>query len=262
MAIYMRFESVRKWFLNGTYFVAVFVVVVAISTQALARKVNTYAANQKPLVFSVEKERMFISNSVPGRVDIVAVNTGQHVKKGDLLIRLVDDSMAMRVASLQSLAEENLSAKTELALLQARSSDYEIVAPRDGVVYQIQAAEGSYLVMNSPVLVLFADSNVKISGTINQDQYAEIQKNKDIDVYSSRFEQVYKISFEGVGRVQPTSNSGESGYEVKFRFSDSNEGAAFIDGEGLEVIAKNNDDEAMRPSSRVTKLWNSMILGR
>lgn len=258
----MRFEKMKQFFINSVYFTIVFVVAFGIATQALARKVNTYAATQKPLFFSVEKERVVISNSVTGRVDTVAVNTGQHVKKGDLLVRLVDDSLGARMSSLESLSEENLSAKTELASLQARATDYEIVAPRDGVVYQIQTAEGSYLTMNSPVVILFADSNVKIVGTINQAQYTEIQKNKDLDVYSPRFEQVYKISFEGVGRVQSTADASQSGYEVKFRFTDINEGAAFIDGEGLEVIAKSNDGEAMRPSGRVAKLWNSLILGR
>ena len=254
-------ETLRKNFLNGLYFTFVFVVALAIATQALARRVNTYEATKKPLFFSVEKERVVLANSVTGRVDSVAVVTGQHVRKGDLLVQLADDSMEGRIQSLKLLADENLSAKTELALLEAKLPDYRILAPRDGIVYQIQVAEGSYLSMNSPVLILFADNNVKIVGTVNQAQYAEIQTNKDMDVYSSRFEQVYKISFEGVGRVQ-SSNGSEERYEVKFHFSDSNEGAAFIDGEGLEVIAKNSsDEEAIRPSTRVKNLWNKLILG-
>ncbi|MDD5083665.1 MAG: HlyD family efflux transporter periplasmic adaptor subunit [Candidatus Moranbacteria bacterium] len=258
----MRFENTKQFLINGLYFTVVLIVSLGIATQALARKVNTYEMTKQPLFFSIEKERVVISNSVTGRVIEVAVSTGQHVKKGDLLVRLADDSLGQRISSLQSLAEENLSARTELALLESKAADYEIKAPRDGVVYQIHSVEGSYLTMDSPVIVLFADSNVKITGTVNQSQYAEIQKSKDLDVYSPRFEQIYKISFEGVGRVQPATNSEESRYEVKFRFSDANEGAAFIDGEGLEVISKNKGDDATRPSFRVAKLWNSLILGR
>jgi multidrug resistance efflux pump len=255
------FETLRKNFLNTLYFAVVFLVALAIATQALARRVNTYEATRKPLFFSVEKERVILSNSVTGRVESVAVVTGQHVRKGDLLVQLADDSMTGRLQALKELAEENISAKTELALLEARLPDYQILAPRDGVIYQIQAAEGSYLTMNSPVLMLFADSNVKIIGTVNQEQYAEIQTSKDMDVYGPRFEQVYKISFEGVGRVQ-SSNQSEERYEVKFHFSDPNEGAAFIDGEGLEVVAKNTgDEEAVRPSVQVKNLWNKLILG-
>lgn len=258
----MNFETARRFFWNGLYFTIVLVVAVGISTQALARRVNTYEATKTPLFFAVEKERVLISNSVTGRVEEVTVTTGQHVRKGDLLVRLADDTLGMRMSSLEELAEENLSAKTELALLQAKASEYELRAPRDGIVYQIQAAEGSYLTTNSPVLILFADSNVKVSGMVNQIQYAEIQKNKNIDVFSPRFEQVYSVSFEGVGRVQPATNFEESKYEIKFRFTNTDEGAAFIDGEGLEVVAKDTGDEAIRPSVRITNLWNSLILGK
>lgn len=255
------FKKVRSVILNGLYFSLVLIVAVTIATQALARRVNSYEATKQPLFFSVEKERIIISNSVTGRVDMVAVTTGQHVKKGDLLIQLADDSLAQKLASLESFAEENLSAKTELELLKAKASEYEIRATRDGVVYQIQAAEGSYLTMNSPLLILFADSNVKVTGMVNQVQYAEIQKNKDLDVFSPRFEQVYSISFEGVGRVQPATNYEESKYEVKFRFSSQNEGAAFIDGENLEVVSREIEGGAIRPSLRITNLWNALILG-
>ncbi|MCA9365198.1 MAG: HlyD family efflux transporter periplasmic adaptor subunit [Candidatus Moranbacteria bacterium] len=252
--------SVKKSILNGIYFLVVFSVAFVIATQALSRRVNSYEATQTPLFFSVEKERVVLSNSVTGRVDSIEVLTGQHVREGDLLVRLVDDSLAERVETLESLSEENLSARTELALLKAKESSYEIRAPRDGVVYEVQAAEGSYLSTNSPVVILFADDNVKIFGTVNRAQYADIQSDKDVDVYNSRFEQVYKISFEGVGRVQ-SSTGLEERYEINFRFSDSNDGAAFIDGEGLEVISKNTDGEATRPSERVRDLWNKLILG-
>lgn len=257
----MNFETIKQFFINSLYFGAVAVIALAISTQALARKVNTYEVTKKPIFFSIEKERIALSNSVTGRVDSVLVTTGQHVNKGDLLMKLVDDSLEPRKQSLRELSEENLSAKTELATLEAKSVDYEIRAPRDGVVYQIQSAEGSYLTMNSPIIVLFADNNVKVVGTVNQEQYTEIQKSKDLDVYSPRFEQIYKISFEGVGRVQPATSVEEGKYEVKFRFSDLNEGAAFIDGEGLNVVSKNTDGEAVRPALRITRMWNKLILG-
>ena len=257
----MNFSKLRSIAINTLYFLTVFVIAVAISTQALARKVNSYEVTKKPLFFAVEKERIVLSNSVTGRVDKVAVTTGQHVNKGDLLVKLVDDSLIPRMQSLEALSGENLSARTELETLRAKALDYEIRAPRDGVVYQIQSAEGSYLTMNSTILVMFADGNVKISGTVNQQQYTEIQKNKDLDVFSPRFEQIYKVSFEGVGRVQPATSVEEGKYEVKFRFSDPNEGAAFIDGEGLNVVAKNTDDAAIRPSIRITRMWNKLILG-
>ncbi len=257
----MLFVRWKSAVLNGIYFGVVLLISFGIATQALARKVNTYDATKTPLLFSVEKERVLVSNSVAGRVDELPVVAGQHVHKGDLLVRLVDDGLRQRMDSLRSLAGENLSARTELALLEARIPDYEIRATRDGVIYQIQASEGSYLMMNSSVLVLFADNNVRVSGTVNKEQYAEIQKNRDLNVYSQRFEQIYGISFEGVGRVQTTAESGER-YEVRFRFQDPDEGAAFIDGESLEVVSNDTRDQAVLPATRVANLWDKLILGR
>ncbi|MEI9966272.1 MAG: hypothetical protein WDN67_01205 [Candidatus Moraniibacteriota bacterium] len=77
---------------------------------------------------------------------------------------MADDSLASRLGSLEELAEDNISARTELALLESKRGDYEIQAPRDGSDIEIQAAEGSYLGMNSSILVLLADSDVKLTG--------------------------------------------------------------------------------------------------
>ncbi|MFA9262464.1 MAG: HlyD family efflux transporter periplasmic adaptor subunit [Undibacterium sp.] len=259
----MKIESITKYLLNAAYFVGVLLIALIISTQALARRVNTYEATKKPLFFSVEKEQVEVTNSITGRVDYVAVTTGQHVSKGDLLVRLVDDTLGQKLNSLESFAESNLSAKTELEVLKAKSSEYEIRAARDGVIYRIDAVEGSYLNTNSSILTLFADSNVKVVGILDQAQYAEIQNNRSLDVYSPRFEQVYNVSFEGVGRVvEPTEGSKDANYEVKFKFTDSNEGPAFIDGERLEVISSNGDEEVMHPSMKLTKMWNTLILGK
>ncbi|TXH00996.1 MAG: HlyD family secretion protein [Candidatus Moraniibacteriota bacterium] len=247
---------------NLLYFTVVFIVAVLIATQGISRKVNTYKATEQPIFFSVEKERISIANSVTGRVDLVMVATGDHVNKGDLLVKLVDDSLSQKILSLTELAEENISARTELELLKARASEYEIRAPRDGVVYQLHTAEGSYLTMNAPVLTLFADNNVKLVGELDQEQYVDIQKAKDIEVFSSRFEQVYKISFEGVGRVKSGIAPDDAKYEVRFKFFDADEGAAFIDGEALEVVSTTSADHGLRPSERVAKIWNSLILGR
>lgn len=258
----MNFEKLKTYTLNMVYFAVVFIIALAISTQALARRVNMYDATSKPIVFSVEKERVYISNSVIGTVGKIFVETGQHVKKGDLLVILEDRGTMQRIQSLEELAEENLSARTELSLLRSTSDDYMITAPRDGVVYQIQAAEGSYLSMNSPVLTIFADSNVRVTGMVNQEQYEKIQKNKNLDVFSPRFEQVFQISFGGIGRVKPATAIEESLYEVKFKFSDQDEGAAFIDGENLEVVSKTDPNkQALKPSQRVTSIWNKLILG-
>ena len=77
--------------------------------------------------------------------------------------------------------------------------------------------------MNSPVLILFADNNVKIVGTVNQ---AHMQRYRQIRIWMftvhvlnrcTRFP--LKVSGGSSHQMGP-----EERYEVKFHFSDSNEG--------------------------------------
>ena len=250
---------IKRGLINGAYFTVVFLLAFGIAAQALVRRVNGYESTQAPLLFSVEKENVILSNAVAGRIDNVAVSTGQHVNKGDLLVSIVDDATTQRMIALENLAKDNISAQTELATLQAQAGDYEIHAPRDGVIYQISAAEGSFLTASSPVLTMFADSNVKITSMVNQEQYAQIQQNKEMDVYSPRLQQIYKIDFVGVGRVQPATANEESKFEMQFRFADDNDGAAFIEGEQLEAVAKSSNNDAVKPSMILANLWNRVM---
>jgi multidrug resistance efflux pump len=254
----------KNFLINTLYFGFVLSVAFVVATQAIARKVNTYNSTQSPFFIMVDKEELVLSNSVPGRVDQVLVKAGDHVKKDDLIVKLVDDSLQGRIESLTPLAKDNLSARTELALLSARTQEYEIKAPRDGVVYSIDAAEGSFLNVSYPIATLFLDQNVKLTGTLDKRQYARIQKERELNVYSPRLEQVFKVAFSGVGKVLASGRSDDSRYETFFRFSDDEEGLAFIEGESLEVISNDADsgNDGKRPGTRLAEFWNAFILGK
>ena len=254
----------KNFLINTLYFGIILCIASVVATQAIARKVNTYNSTQSPFFLTVDKEELILSNSVTGRVDQVFVQAGDHVKKDDLIVRLVDDSLRNRLESLESVAEDNLSAKTELALLRAREQEYVIKAPRDGVIYSIDAAEGSYLNVSYPIATLFLDQDVKLAGTLDKRQYTRIQKERELNVFSPRLEQVFRVSFNGVGKVLTSESSNESKYETFFRFSDEEEGLAFIEGESLEVISNDSsaDEEGKRPGTRLANFWNAFILGK
>lgn len=254
----------KNFLVNMLYFGFVIAVAGVVATQSIARKINTYDSNQSPFFLVVDKEEIVLSNSIPGRVDRVYVKAGDHVNKGDLVVKLVDDSLASRITSLESVSEDNLSARTELALLRSRDQEYEIKAPRDGIIYSVDAAEGSYLNNSFPIARLFIDQDVKLTGTLDKRQYAKIQRERELSVFSPRLEQVFKVSFNGVGKVLPGQRSDDSRYETFFRFSDPDEGLAFIEGESLEVVSDetNADKEGRRPGSRLADFWNAFILGK
>ncbi len=251
--------KIKRRLTNGVYFFIIFLFAFSIAAQALVRRVNGYEASQVPLLFSIKKENIILSNAVAGRIENIAVTTGEHVHQGDLLVTIVDDSRNQRIAALRRLAKDNISAETELATLNAQSNEYKIHAPRDGVIYHISAAGGSYLTANSPLLTMFADSNVEITSMMNQKQYAKVQGNKEMEVYSPRLKQIYKIIFVGVGRVKPATNNEESKFEMQFRFKNNEEGAAFIEGEQLEAVAKYNSDNAMKPSVVLANMIGTIV---
>jgi multidrug resistance efflux pump len=248
--------------INIFYFVVIFAAALALSTLALVRKVNSYEASREPLFFSVQKEQIVITSPVSGRLDEVMVKTGQHVKKGDKLAHLADESLDLKIRVLEESGADNLSASTEAQVLRAQKEQFEIKAPKDGVIYKIDSASGSYLGTSSPILTMFSDEKVKLEGLLNPVQYADIQKNKQLDVYSPRFQQVYRIELEGVGKVFAGEGYNQSKYEVVFRFGDPDEGPAFLEGESLEVIAKKKDDESKRPTDLVVEFWNKFLIGK
>ncbi len=247
--------------LNSIYFLLVFVVAFAIATLALVRKVNSYEASREPLFFSVLKENIQMTSPVSGRLDSVEVKTGQHVKRGELVAQLSDESLERKLIALEEVGDQNLSASTEAQVLRSQKEQFSIRAAKDGVIYKIESAAGSYVGPGSPLITMFADEKVKLIGYVNPTQYAEIQRNKDMNVFSSRFQQIYKITLEGVGRVQSGEGLDQNKYEVIFGFVDTEEGPAFLEGESLEVVSAQNNDDVKRPVTRIVELWNRFIIG-
>lgn len=257
-----RHNVVGFFAINALYFTVVFLMALAIASLALTRKINSYQSSRQPIIFNVKKQEVVITNSVPGRLEELSITAGQHVRKGETLAQLVDDTFVSKLASLDSVAEENISARTEAKILEAQKPQFAIKAPRDGVIYRVDVAEGTYLNHTTPMMTLFADEDIAVIGYVNAEQYARIQNDKTLDVYSPRFGQIYRIALEGAGRVIPATERDPSKYELQFRFTDQDEGAAFIQGEGLEVVSEARQDGASAPADRLAKFWNSFIIGK
>lgn len=266
----ISFVDVKKYLVNSLYIAVVFVVVFLIATQALVRKINTYTLSENLLFLTVDKPDVNISNTIAGKVDEVLVKSGDHVHEGDVLISLSDESIETRIEVLRENARENLSANTELQLLRARLDEYEVRAPRDGVIYEILVSKGSFIQGGNTVVTLFADDEIRLVGSIRPDQYPLIEKNRGITVFSPRLGQTYTVLFQGVGKVKEeapfitaegTEVVQEEKYEISFVLKNEEQGTAFIEGERLEVVPANRDEERVKPLNRLVSIWNSLILG-
>ncbi len=254
--------NLRLFLINTVYFVLVFVFALAIASLALTRRLNSYQSSRTPLILNVKKPEVIVTNSVPGRLEKLLVTPGQHVKKGEVLAQLVDDTFLSKLATLDQVAAENISARTEAKVLESQRPQFDIKAPRDGVIYSVTVAEGTYLNHTTPMMTLFADQDITILGYVNTEQNARIEHDKTLDVFSPRLSQVFSVSLEGAGRVIPATDHEASKYELQFRFTDPAEGAGFIQGEGLEVVSEARKNGVVTPAARLAQFWNSFIIGK
>lgn len=268
----MKFSSdvMKKYFVNGFFIVLIFVAVFFVTTQALVRKINTYMLAESLLFLTVDKPDVNISSTISGKADEILVRSGDHVSEGDVLVRLTDESIETRMEVLRDVASENLSARTELQLLRARLEEYDVKAPRDGVVYQMLITRGSFIQSGSIIATIFADDEIRLVGSIRPDQYSLIEKNRGITIFSPRLGQAYTALFHGVGKIKEdapiitaegTEIIQEEKYEISFSLKDEKQGISFIEGERLEVIPDNRGGDHMKPLNRLVRIWNSLILG-
>src|SRR5258708_1331713 len=96
---------------------------------------------------------------------------------------------------------------------------------------------------------------------INHTTHAIKLHTKNLDVYSSRHEQIFSVQLDGVSRVINLDHQ-ESQYELNFHFINLDDAANFIQGENLDVVSKTHNDEALRPSMIVAAFWNSFLTGK
>lgn len=275
MSRLVNLSFAKKYAVNGFYFVLIFLLAFGIATQALVRKINTYNLTNSVLFLTVDKDDVEIGSTLAGRVGEVLVQSGDHVDEGEVIMRLVDPSLEPKIEALEGVARENLSARTELELIRARSGEYEIRAPRSGVVYQVKVVKGTFVQPGAVVALLFANENVRLVGAIKPEQYPLIEKSRGINVFNPRLGQVYTALFHGVGRVKESDLASSNDvtsqttndtprqetYEILFRLQNDSEGASFLEGERLEILPEDNEEERLKPVYRMVDIWNSLIVG-
>lgn len=236
-------------------YLIIFLSVFAVSTLALARKVNKYKTSFNNATFQVEKEIIVLSNPVGGRVESVNVSAGQQVKQGDILVILSDDSFSSRLGVLEQFADENLSARTEAELLRLQKNDYIITAPRNGTVKEIELAQGSFVPANTKLITLYSDEDARLTTVVDTLALDKIQKTNKLEVFSKRLEQSFYVELVGISEVNPETGK----YEVIFKFVEPENSTYFISGETVEAVPVQSAD-VRRPAEIITDIWNGLII--
>ena len=239
----------------------VFVMALSLATLALTRRLNSIDTSRYVLLLTVAKEEVQIPSAIPGTIAKVYVQQGQNVKKGEVLIEMANDALTARLQALQR-ATNNVSAETEASVLRAQLEQYQVKAPKDGIIYSVEATEGTYLPTTGTVVTMLTNANTKLLASVTSAQYGQIQKQLKLNAFSSRLEQLYKIELEGVSKVLPVDAATNTPrYELAFHFVNLDDGENFIQGENLDLVGRTLEDESYEPAYLIAKFWNSFIIG-
>jgi len=253
-------NSITVSLINGLYFITIFLLALIFASLGLARRLNTYDATKPAQELIIKKNQIDITNVVSAQVAEVLVEEGQAVREGDLIIRLEDPVTAAKIKSLEAVSRENISARTEAEVLKAQKVYYNIFAPEDGIVYKVDTAKGAYLGYPVKLVTIFSDSSVTLTGLFYPNEYSELLKAGNLDVYNSRLEQVFEVSFKGVSQVINIPGNSTQ-YELSFKFIEKSDAAAFLQGERVIVQSRSRDANGIRPEDLIKRFWNSFILG-
>jgi|GEM_PF-1355450 len=254
-------QILRLYILNIVVYLAVFAGASALSIFALTRKIDSFSGSQNKIIFNVIKPEINISNTVPGRVDKILVKEGQRIKKDDLLIVLSDAATKAKLDTLNQISATNVSAQTEAKVIQATQSFYQIHAPQDGVIFRINVTEGTYLNQNSTIMVVYGNENIKLLGHVGLQDYTKFSGTNSFEMFSPRFAQNFQTTLEGAGRVIPGTQYDEAKYELQFNFADQNEGAAFIQGEGLQLVSKTDTSASVSSADKIANIVREFVAG-
>lgn len=265
----MKVNVIKEYIINIIYFILIFIFSIAVATQALARKVNTFQTMTSPIFFYVDKQDIAVVATITGQVEELLVSPGQYVDKGELVMKISMSNYDKKIEALEAVADGNLSARTELSILKEKADSFNVYAPQNGVIYKVQVSEGSYVGIGTEVATLFADSDAKLLTYVTPAQYTELQSKPSISVYSKRLEQAFSVKLNGIGKVTDDYQSiGGSNtkrlrkYELIFQFVNPEDGAVFIEQESLQFINVVSSNNIQRPMERVARLWNALILGK
>lgn len=246
-----RMANIKSFFI----YLGIFISVLLVSTLALSRKINRYKTNFNGRIFQIEKEVIVLTNPSGGRIERVLVSPGQHVKAGDVLIELSDEAYSTRLSVLEEFSNTNVSARTEAELLRLRRNDYIIVAPRDGIVKEIELAMGSVVPPNTKLVTLYGDEDAKLITLVDSLDLDQIQKTNSLEVYNRRLEQGFFIELAGISEVVAETDK----YKVIFEFTNPENSAYFVNGESVETVPAQSTD-IRKPADVITDIWNGLII--
>ena len=182
-----------------------------------------------------------IAPQQPLRIKEIRFDIGDHVKKGDLLVRLDNSTLVQAKAQLDNAKREYERAKELYKVGGASKSEYDsrslqyevakttysnlventtLISPISGIVTARNYDAGD-MYGGQPVLVIEQIKPVKIKINVSEPLFAKVKKDMPVDI---TLEAYGDEVFEGkVARIYPTINQATHTFQVEVSIANANE---------------------------------------
>jgi RND family efflux transporter MFP subunit len=208
--------------------------VQAVSTREVAQQMTFTGTVQAKVVNKIAPQQ-------PLRIKEIRFDIGDHVKKGDLLVRLDNSTLVQAKAQLENAKREYERAKelykvggASKSEYDARSLQYEVakttygnlventtlISPISGIVTARNYDAGD-MYGGQPVLVIEQIKPVKIKINVSEPLFAKVKKGMPVNI---TLEAYGDEVFEGkVARIYPTINQATHTFQVEVSIANANE---------------------------------------
>lgn len=184
---------------------------------------------------NIDKE-VTINAQANGQIESINVSEGQKVKKGQTLARIDTEILASNVEELKTrleFAEYNYekqkelfdrgvgtefeleqasnqlnTLKSQLNTLQTQKSKSVVKAPFDGIVDEIFSNEGEMAGMQSPLMRIVNNEEVRIAANISEHYYTKIKEGTPAKAFIPTLNDTMDLTISSIGNyIHPTNRT-------------------------------------------------------
>lgn len=254
-------KKIIGYFLNILFFTVIIIVVIAISTIALTKKVNEYRNQYKNGISgTVEKNSVPVMSFGKGVIVNINIKTGDEVQKYDVLIELTNPSLENEINALKKFPK-NESAQTQLKVYEQQLEELVISAPIDGIVGEVLVTEGAPVDEFVKLLTIYSNEDIKLIAELTIDEYQAVKRSSKIFAFSKRLNQSFQITPD---ILNPDTKTPLKFEEKKigqfFKFTNAEDAVSLLNNEDLTIQLESPDiKQTNKPVDFIVNFWNEIL---
>lgn len=248
----------KKFTLNDILIIGMIVILISgVMLLSFSVKSLRYAQTNGVIELQVQKKIFTVYAQTNGTLMSSSVYVGQHIKKGDLVGLLTNQTLDKQISFLQSI-DDNTSASIQLEQLQVEKAAQTLYSPTDGVVAEI-ASEGESINNVQKVATIYSDKAVQLIGNFSYANYTHFQENtSNLSALDNRNHQTYELEYGGTLQDVGVDDNKQNYVSLFFTFKNPNDAVNILQNERLYLpVVRQN--EASKPIDSVIKFYKNSI---